>query len=130
MFNWPSIFNINNVKYIFCAYMLSNRFRSRYDKLLYYYFKYLVIWFISSLLVSYELVNLIWIISEAVVSESGDNQKDTKNESKKNSKLIKILSVAQFRPEKDHPLQLRSLYQLRQMVPEPIWDRVSKLLLI
>lgn len=42
----------------------------------------------------------------------------------KEKKLIKIVSVGQFRPEKDHPLQLRSMYQLRQCVPEELWDRI------
>lgn len=41
---------------------------------------------------------------------------------------IKIISVGQFRPEKNHPLQLRAMYQLRQLVPEPVWDRVSNIL--
>ncbi|XP_066991027.1 GDP-Man:Man(3)GlcNAc(2)-PP-Dol alpha-1,2-mannosyltransferase [Anabrus simplex] len=39
-------------------------------------------------------------------------------------KLFKIISVAQYRPEKDHPLQLRAMYQLRQIIPEELWDRV------
>jgi hypothetical protein len=38
------------------------------------------------------------------------------------------VSVGQFRPEKDHPLQLRSMHELRQLVSEDIWDNVSKLL--
>jgi alpha-1,2-mannosyltransferase len=42
--------------------------------------------------------------------------------------VIKIVSVGQFRPEKDHPLQLRAMYELRQLVPEDMWDKVSKLL--
>lgn len=38
---------------------------------------------------------------------------------------IKIISVAQFRPEKNHPLQLQSLYKLRQIIPESIWENVE-----
>lgn len=38
--------------------------------------------------------------------------------------LIKIVSVGQFRPEKNHPLQLRALYQLRTLISEEVWDRV------
>uniref|UniRef100_A0A0A9ZGB8 GDP-Man:Man(3)GlcNAc(2)-PP-Dol alpha-1,2-mannosyltransferase n=1 Tax=Lygus hesperus TaxID=30085 RepID=A0A0A9ZGB8_LYGHE len=38
---------------------------------------------------------------------------------------IKIISVGQFRPEKNHPLQLKSMYELRQLVSETIWDRVK-----
>lgn len=39
--------------------------------------------------------------------------------------LIKIISIGQFRPEKNHPLQLRAMYELRQLIPESVWDRVS-----
>ncbi|XP_069691502.1 GDP-Man:Man(3)GlcNAc(2)-PP-Dol alpha-1,2-mannosyltransferase [Periplaneta americana] len=38
--------------------------------------------------------------------------------------LIKIVSVGQFRPEKDHPLQLRAMYELRQLVSEEVWDKL------
>jgi hypothetical protein len=44
--------------------------------------------------------------------------------------IIKIVSVGQFRPEKDHPLQLRAMYELQQLVPEDMWDKVSNLLKI
>lgn len=40
---------------------------------------------------------------------------------------IKIVSLGQFRPEKNHPLQLKSMYELRQIVSETMWDRVSVL---
>jgi hypothetical protein len=50
------------------------------------------------------------------------------NDSNKAGNIIKIVSVSQFRPEKDHPLQLRAMYELRQLVPEDVWDKVSKLL--
>lgn len=49
-------------------------------------------------------------------------QSDDKGDKEK--KLIKIVSVGQFRPEKDHPLQLRAMYQLRQCVSEELWDRI------
>jgi alpha-1,2-mannosyltransferase len=52
------------------------------------------------------------------------------NDTKKAGNIIKIVSVGQFRPEKDHPLQLRAMYELRQLVPEDVWDKVSKLLKI
>ncbi|KAJ4443320.1 hypothetical protein ANN_04988 [Periplaneta americana] len=39
-------------------------------------------------------------------------------------RLIKIVSVGQFRPEKDHPLQLRAMYELRQLVSEEVWDKL------
>ena len=52
------------------------------------------------------------------------------NDSKKARDIIKIVSVGQFRPEKDHPLQMRAMYELRQLVSEDTWDKVSKLLKI
>lgn len=38
---------------------------------------------------------------------------------------IRILSLAQFRPEKDHPLQLQALYELREIVPEEVFEKVT-----
>lgn len=38
---------------------------------------------------------------------------------------IKITSVGQYRPEKDHPLQLQALFELRRILPESLWERVS-----
>lgn len=39
---------------------------------------------------------------------------------------IIILSVAQFRPEKDHPLQLQAMYELRSLLvnDEALWNRL------
>lgn len=43
---------------------------------------------------------------------------------------IVILSVGQFRPEKDHPLMLQSLYELRTLLnnDEPLWNQVKLLI--
>ncbi|KAL1117745.1 hypothetical protein AAG570_004060, partial [Ranatra chinensis] len=38
---------------------------------------------------------------------------------------IKIVSVGQFRPEKDHPLQLKAMYELRNIVSEQVWERIK-----
>lgn len=40
---------------------------------------------------------------------------------------ISILSIGQFRPEKDHPLQLQAMYELRSLLvdDESLWNRVS-----
>ncbi|BES87779.1 Glycosyl transferases group 1 [Nesidiocoris tenuis] len=38
---------------------------------------------------------------------------------------IKIMSIGQYRPEKNHPLQLKSMYELRQIVSDAIWDRIK-----
>lgn len=37
---------------------------------------------------------------------------------------IRIISIAQFRPEKNHPLMLRTMYELRSLVTEEIWDKI------
>lgn len=41
---------------------------------------------------------------------------------------IRILSLAQFRPEKDHPLQVQALYELREIVPEELFNRITLVL--
>jgi len=38
---------------------------------------------------------------------------------------IRILSLGQFRPEKDHPLQIKAMFELRQILSEEDWDRVK-----
>ncbi|XP_012271108.1 GDP-Man:Man(3)GlcNAc(2)-PP-Dol alpha-1,2-mannosyltransferase [Orussus abietinus] len=38
--------------------------------------------------------------------------------------FIQIVSVAQFRPEKGHPLMLRAMYELRSIVSESTWDKI------
>ncbi|XP_015171322.1 PREDICTED: GDP-Man:Man(3)GlcNAc(2)-PP-Dol alpha-1,2-mannosyltransferase [Polistes dominula] len=42
---------------------------------------------------------------------------------------IRIVSVAQFRPEKNHPLMLRTMYELRSIVKEEIWDKICLVLI-
>jgi alpha-1,2-mannosyltransferase len=64
-------------------------------------------------------------ISESIGAEHQAPLK-SQSDSKKARNLIKIVSVGQFRPEKDHPLQLRAMYELRQLIPEKVWDNVSK----
>lgn len=41
------------------------------------------------------------------------------------NKTMKIVSLAQFRPEKDHPLQLKAMYHLRQIVNEQLWENIE-----
>ncbi|KAK0167122.1 hypothetical protein PV327_004561 [Microctonus hyperodae] len=39
--------------------------------------------------------------------------------------LIRIVSVAQFRPEKNHPLMLRAMFELREILKnESLWNRI------
>lgn len=42
------------------------------------------------------------------------------------SDKIIIMSIGQFRPEKDHPLQLQAMYELRTLLTknEPLWEKV------
>ena len=40
-----------------------------------------------------------------------------------------VVSLGQFRPEKDHPLQIRAMFELRQLLSDKEWDKV-KLVLI
>lgn len=48
------------------------------------------------------------------------------------SDQIIILSVSQFRPEKDHPLQLQAMYELRTLLEkdEPLWEKVCQFICI
>lgn len=43
---------------------------------------------------------------------------------------IVIMSLGQFRPEKDHPMQLQAMYELRTMLNqnEKLWNRVKHIL--
>lgn len=41
---------------------------------------------------------------------------------------VRILSLAQFRPEKDHPLQLQALYELRELLPEEDFANITLVL--
>ena len=41
------------------------------------------------------------------------------------SGLKKILSLGQFRPEKDHASQIRAMFALRQIISEDEWEKVS-----
>jgi len=38
--------------------------------------------------------------------------------------MVRVLSIGQFRPEKDHVLQIKAMFELRQIVSEEQWERV------
>lgn len=42
---------------------------------------------------------------------------------------IRIVAVAQFRPEKNHPLMLRAMYELRSIVKEEVWEKIRLVLI-
>ncbi|XP_070511097.1 GDP-Man:Man(3)GlcNAc(2)-PP-Dol alpha-1,2-mannosyltransferase isoform X1 [Cardiocondyla obscurior] len=44
---------------------------------------------------------------------------------KERSKQIHILAIAQFRPEKNHPLMLRAMFELRSILKEEVWEKVK-----
>ncbi|XP_013199321.1 GDP-Man:Man(3)GlcNAc(2)-PP-Dol alpha-1,2-mannosyltransferase [Amyelois transitella] len=48
----------------------------------------------------------------------------------KDTDPIRILSVAQFRPEKDHPLMLQAMYELRNLLVknEMLWNKIKLVL--
>ncbi|KAJ8679055.1 hypothetical protein QAD02_014842 [Eretmocerus hayati] len=43
--------------------------------------------------------------------------------------MIRIISVAQFRPEKNHPLMLRTMYELRSIIDEETWMKIRLVLI-
>jgi len=45
-----------------------------------------------------------------------------------NTEQINVISVGQFRPEKDHALQIRAISKLRGMISEQEWKRVRLIL--
>ena len=38
---------------------------------------------------------------------------------------VRVLSIGQFRPEKDHPLQIKAMFELRQIITEEEWTKVK-----
>ena len=44
---------------------------------------------------------------------------------KEKKESIRIVSIGQFRPEKDHPLMLNAMYELRSIIDEKTWEKVS-----
>lgn len=42
-----------------------------------------------------------------------------------NINTVRIVSVGQFRPEKDHAMQLHALYKLRNLVSETLWNTIT-----
>lgn len=38
---------------------------------------------------------------------------------------VRIVSVGQFRPEKDHPMQIQAMYELQQLVSEELWKKIK-----
>ncbi|KAF7274357.1 hypothetical protein GWI33_012975 [Rhynchophorus ferrugineus] len=53
-----------------------------------------------------------------------DHLKNIKSEQQK-PQNIRILSLAQFRPEKDHLLQLQALYELREIISDNVFENVT-----
>ena len=55
-------------------------------------------------------------------------KRDSNEDNEDESKVKTILSIGQFRPEKDHALQIRAMFELRQLLPENKWDQVKLVL--
>lgn len=77
-----------------------------------------------------EHLNLLWNKTLHLVYPPCDvnHLKNIQRDVKKPDRFV-ILSLAQFRPEKDHALQLQALYELREMVPEEIFERTTLVLI-
>jgi len=75
-----------------------------------------------------EHVNRIWRTSSAVhkVFPPCEVSHLTKLVStREGASVKKILSLGQFRPEKDHPLQIKAMYELRQIITDEEWQQVK-----
>ena len=49
---------------------------------------------------------------------------------KKNSRIFPLMGAPNWcRPEKDHPLQIKAMYELRQILSEEEWDQVRLLII-
>ena len=55
-------------------------------------------------------------------------KRDPEEDIEDENKVKTILSIGQFRPEKDHALQIRAMFELRQLMTESEWDRVKLVL--
>lgn len=44
------------------------------------------------------------------------------------NKVTKLISVGQFRPEKDHAMQIRTMFELRKIIPENKWATIKLVL--
>ena len=51
-----------------------------------------------------------------------NEERDTKSS---NKTINKIISLGQFRPEKDHAMQIRSMFELRKILSDTEWECVS-----
>ncbi len=56
-------------------------------------------------------------------------ERDMNEDVEDDSAVKKIISIGQFRPEKDHALQIRAMFELRQILPEAKWDKVRLILI-
>ncbi|XP_050305996.1 GDP-Man:Man(3)GlcNAc(2)-PP-Dol alpha-1,2-mannosyltransferase [Anthonomus grandis grandis] len=76
-----------------------------------------------------ENLQILWNLPMSLVYPpcEVDHLKKIIHDAKKPSK-IRILSLAQFRPEKDHPLQLQALYDLREIIADNVFENVTLVL--
>jgi len=75
-----------------------------------------------------EHINKLWFTTSPVhkVFPPCEVTHLTKLEPKrKEAKMKKIISLGQFRPEKDHPLQIKAMYELRQIISDEEWSKVK-----
>ena len=78
-------------------------------------------------------INKLWISNKTYkVYPPCDNReflliprKSSLNDDSSHKKVNKIISLGQFRPEKDHAMQIRSMFELRKLLDDEDWDNVS-----
>jgi len=75
-----------------------------------------------------EHIKSLWSKREDEVSKvfpPCDTTHLTKVQGARNNDQVRILSLGQFRPEKDHALQIKAMFELRQILVEEDWNRVK-----
>ena len=78
-------------------------------------------------------INKLWISNKTYkVYPPCDNREflliprnSSANDDSSHKKANKIISLGQFRPEKDHAMQIRSMFELRKLLDDEDWENVS-----
>ena len=77
-------------------------------------------------------INKLWISNKTYkVYPPCDNREflliprnSSANDDSSHKKVNKIISLGQFRPEKDHAMQIRSMFELRKLLSDEDWENV------
>ena len=74
---------------------------------------------ISKLWSSYQVIHKIYPPCDV------SKFKEIKRQHEDESSVKTIVSLGQFRPEKDHALQIRAMFELRDIITESEWNKVN-----